>query len=391
MTNNELISSLSSLSPKNFIYSLITKKLDSLYKNTASRLRFYFGDEMLFVDNAIGEKIEIIINYIVKCGARTPYHYKYKLNHINIHDIYKIDKGTYLKIDAEPNGDNPSIVYIFGKHYYKHYNRLTKLLNDAPTEKMWVFSIMGNGDVINTPDIRSSTRISFESIRSLQDKRQFSTLFFDPGVEARIREHIDNWLANKDTMMSRGLLFKTGILLYGEPGTGKTSIAKAIATYLNCALITIDMSTFKYINIPDITETINADDSTYVILLDDIDVIITNSRDDESTLDDKGMIHKMLSFLDSTNSPNNVFFVATTNKIELFDAAITRSGRFDDIIEIGDITKDTARKMCDSFKLPDKIKDEILDEYGEFDTINPATLQTQIISKINKKEVYMDE
>lgn len=214
-------------------------------------------------------------------------------------------------------------------------------------------------------------------------------MYLDGDIEHKIKSHIDNWLSNKETYKSRGITFKTGILLYGSPGTGKSSIAAAVADYLNCDVIMIDSATFKDLNINEVTGSINADERMYVVLLDDIDVILTSRDDENATTDDKATIAKLLGFLDSSNSPDNVVFIATTNHIDLFDEAITRAGRFDKVINVDNISRETAFKMCKGFGLSDKDSQELLSN-DKYKKINPANLQARIIDKIrssiNNKE-----
>ena len=143
----------------------------------------------------------------------------------------------------------------------------------------------------------------------------------------------------------------------------------------------IDSASFRNLNVNEVTASINADDRMYVVLLDDIDVKLTSRDDEKSTTDDKEAIAKLLGFLDSSNSPDNVIFIATTNHIELFDEAIKRAGRFDKIIEVENISKNTAHRMCEGFGLSSKDAKEVLHEYNK-DIINPADLQVKILEKI---------
>ena len=91
------------------------------------------------------------------------------------------------------------------------------------------------------------------------------------------------------------------------------------------------MNSFKTLNVSMLTQSINADDKQYVILLEDIDTIFNSLDRTSENIDkeEKEIINKMLQFLDSNSSPNNVIFIATTNHIEKLDAAIVREGRFD--------------------------------------------------------------
>lgn len=62
-------------------------------------------------------------------------------------------------------------------------------------------------------------------------------------------------------------------------------------------------------------------------------------------------IHTLLNFLDGTNSPENVIFVATTNYIEDIDSAIIRPGRFDHRFKMGKVDKEMAKKICNNWEV----------------------------------------
>ena len=222
------------------------------------------------------------------------------------------------------------------------------------------------------------------SIKSFVERRGFDTLFFNGNIHDEIREHIDNWEKCADTFRERGLTHKTGILVYGKAGTGKSTLARALASELNYNLVSIDTSTFDNINLIELTNAINNDNMKAIIFIDEIDAIF-KSRDDGDTTDaQKARVNKLLTFLDGVNSPNNCIFLATTNYYNKLDAAVKRKGRFDKVIELTDINKETAFKMCKSFGLSTESCRKIVDEYKK-DLINPADLQDKIISVIRKE------
>lgn len=223
----------------------------------------------------------------------------------------------------------------------------------------------------------------WSSVKSYIDKRSFDTMFFNGNIKEEILDHIDNWEKSEDIFQSRGLTHKTGILVYGAPGTGKSTLAKALASELDYSLISIDTSTFDDINLVELTNAINNDNMNVVIFIDEIDTIF-KSRDEDSTDDQKARVNKLLSFLDGVNSPNHAIFVATTNYFDRLDAAVKRKGRFDKVIELTDINKDTAKKMCKSFGLSEESTEKIIKSYRKA-SINPADLQDKIISVIRKE------
>lgn len=234
----------------------------------------------------------------------------------------------------------------------------------------------------------SGERDGWTSIKSFVEKRGFDTLFFDGNIHQEIKDHIDNWEKCEDVFAKRGLTHKTGILVHGKPGTGKSTLAKAIASDLNYVLISIDSSTFDNINLIELTNAINNDDMKAVIFIDELDTIF-KSRDDDTTDDQKARVNKLLSFLDGVNSPNHAIFVATTNYFNKLDSAVKRKGRFDKVIELSDMSSETAMKMCKSFGLSYESSVDIIDGY-KGKKINPAELQDKIISVIRKELVADD-
>ena len=227
------------------------------------------------------------------------------------------------------------------------------------------------------------------SIVSDMQTRNIDTLFYNEGVKENILSHIDGFIENQYIYKERNLLYKTGILLYGVPGTGKTSLATALATYYNYDLIIVDMNTFDRLDVSMLTNCINADTSKFIVLLEDIDTIFnTLNREDSSQSadkDEKKVINKLLQFLDSNSSPTDVIFIATTNHIEKLDSALTRSGRFDLIQSIDPVNKAVAQEMCRSFNVPEEDIDSIIGEAGD-GIYNQSTLQTDILAYFKKKE-----
>jgi SpoVK/Ycf46/Vps4 family AAA+-type ATPase len=143
------------------------------------------------------------------------------------------------------------------------------------------------------------------------------------------------------------------------------------------------MSEFSKINTDFLATTINADDKFYIVVLEDIDCVIGDRQDENDDLENKKNVNKLLQFLDSTSSPTNVVFVATTNHVDKLDDAIKRDGRFDLIVNIGNINKECAYKMCESFGIKDRTKIEsILDGQMTDNKINPAKLQNLILQNI---------
>lgn len=128
-----------------------------------------------------------------------------------------------------------------------------------------------------------------------------------------------------------------GILLHGKPGTGKTMIAKAIATDTSSNFITVGCAdllsslvgeTEK--NIKEVFEKARKA-SPCVLFMDEIDSIIPARN---SNINDNRIVSQILIELDGAVTSDGVILIGATNALKLIDKAVLRPGRFDKIIEI---------------------------------------------------------
>ena len=140
------------------------------------------------------------------------------------------------------------------------------------------------------------------------------------------------------------------------------------------------MNTFDRLDIDMVTKCINGDEKTYLVLIEDIDTVFNVNRDQESLgKDDKKVVNKLLQFLDSNSSPNNVIFICTTNYREKLDVALLRKGRIDKNVYIGPIDKEKAEQMVRSFDLTEESVQEILAKFKDDEKINQSSLQGEIL------------
>lgn len=131
-----------------------------------------------------------------------------------------------------------------------------------------------------------------------------------------------------------GFVHKRGVLLYGEPGCGKSSIIRLLADE-------IILQGGIVFSIDDFSEA-----SQFVSLFRQVErnrPIMTIQEDIEGLFsDDKDQIKAALSFLDGQDQVNNIVHVATTNEPErIADRFIKRPGRFDVVIGINKPTAET--------------------------------------------------
>ena len=378
------------------------------------KLQEKFGRPFMIDRENYGESIRqaVINQFIKKYDKHFDDHTQDKNGSIRLNDdsmllipLYKDKKGyTGMYVATGVNIGNSEMrfltnnpvssedifIYIFGKRMQKYAKELENLI-EAEFNK--------NSFGIFTIDKSSGNRES-ESLDILYmdlEPRSLNTLYFSDREKEDICALIDRFEGNSSFYKDRQLLYKTGILLHGQPGTGKSSLIKALGSTYGRSLVSINVNNIKYINLNSLTQSINVDDvRKYIIMLEDIDTLYLNR--DESEEADKMTINKLLQFLDSNTSPNNVIFIATTNHIERLDQALLREGRFDLKVEVNPLLAKDANAFIKSFGLNEKEADEIKEAMVEKNKgisqdangnmrYNQSTLQAMILSKINKKDL----
>lgn len=216
-------------------------------------------------------------------------------------------------------------------------------------------------------------------------KRSFDTIFHQK--KDQIIKFLDNFKEKREIYERNGLPYKTGLLLYGPAGTGKTSIVKAIASYMGYSLLIpppngssieiLDLKPRTVVCIEDIDRLLhmeNVDTKSKKINPLNTETITPNTKGINNSI-----LHNYLQLFDGLTAQNEVIFIATTNHIEKLPPELIRDGRFDCKIHLDNIDKNSAEQMCNSFNV--KLSD-IVSADQEY-PINPAYLQNQILQKIN--------
>lgn len=231
-------------------------------------------------------------------------------------------------------------------------------------------------------------------------KRTFENTFIPSAQELLIKESLDKFISNRQWYIDCNIPYHFGILLYSDPGTGKSTLVQAIADYINAELIT-----FPGDRISELPQHIGTDicrdtcdpKSYRVVCVEDIDCGFAQSKyetsidayDDEKRYKRKVGLAEILNCIDGLQAPRNTIYIFTTNHIEKLDPALIRPGRCDLKIHIPSMTHEMFVKFC-KYHFGDNAESHINKHYPS-DRYNAKPLTFAEIQIDVMKGITLDE
>ncbi len=171
--------------------------------------------------------------------------------------------------------------------------------------------------------------------------------------EQEIKEIIELPLKNPKLFEKIGIEPPKGILLHGPPGTGKTLLAKAVAASTNSTFIEVVGSELvqKFIGegaklVKEIFQ-LAREKAPSIIFIDELDAIAA-TRVDIGTSGEREVqrtFMQLLSEVDGFEPLGNVKIIGCSNRKDILDAAITRPGRLDRLIDVPLPTEEGIREI----------------------------------------------
>lgn len=164
------------------------------------------------------------------------------------------------------------------------------------------------------------------------------------GLEKQItelKEAVVLPLTHKDLFEEIGIRAPKGVILYGPPGTGKTLMARACAGQTKSTFLKLAGPQLVQMFIGDGAKLVRdafalaREKAPTIIFIDELDAIGTKRFNSEKAGDrevQRTML-ELLNQLDGFSSNDDVKVIAATNRIDILDPALLRSGRIDRKIE----------------------------------------------------------
>lgn len=186
-----------------------------------------------------------------------------------------------------------------------------------------------------------------------QFKRAFDSVFLEDYKKDKIIKTLENFRNREDWYIKNGIPYQLGILLYGSPGTGKSSLIKALASHLDYKTYYIDSKSLHKL-----PSAISSLPNNVLLVIEDIDTnSVTHTRKGDNkfekpfNLDELNdlSLSTILNSLDGFFSSHGRILIATTNHIKKLDPALIRAGRIDLKVEVGYVNKEILKQFIDNF------------------------------------------
>lgn len=211
------------------------------------------------------------------------------------------------------------------------------------------------------------------------------TLAMEAELKQRIIEDLARFVKRKEYYKRIGKAWKRGYLLFGPPGTGKSSLIAAIANYLRFDIYDLDLK--EVTSNARLKKLLVAMTNKSVLVIEDIDCSIDlRNRDEEDEnkkkSNDDVTLSGLLNFIDGlwSTSGEERIIVLTTNYKDRLDPALLRPGRMDMHIEMGYCGPNSFKVLAFNYHAVDEhpLFEEIEELLKEVD-ITPAEVAEELL------------
>jgi transitional endoplasmic reticulum ATPase len=157
-------------------------------------------------------------------------------------------------------------------------------------------------------------------------------------IKKELREAVEMPLEDSESFARMGIRPPKGVLLFGAPGTGKTLLARALATESKANFISIKGPEIMSKWVGESEKAVRMifkkakQVSPSIVFLDEIDSIAPRRGSHFDSGSTERVVNQLLTSLDGLEDMEGVFVIAATNRPDIVDSALLRPGRFDKLL-----------------------------------------------------------
>lgn len=268
-----------------------------------------------FIDRAVIEGDEIIL-------YAQNNRYKVVKDSVNLSELFKVapieNKQTYVD-----TSEILTILIVFAAFFIilAALARVKKKEQTAELKNGEKAEATGVEGLLNSFALPVISNVSFADVAGIDD------------VKSELAEIVD-FLKNPMKYKNFGIKMPKGVLMVGPPGVGKTLVAKAVAGEANVPFFYQNGASFVQIYVGMGAKRVRelfSKAKAYapsIIFIDEIDAV-GKSRGGGRNDEREATLNQLLTEMDGFEDNSGVIVIAATNRIEMIDEALLRSGRFD--------------------------------------------------------------
>ncbi|GMM51281.1 bifunctional AAA family ATPase chaperone/translocase [Starmerella bacillaris] len=183
-------------------------------------------------------------------------------------------------------------------------------------------------------------------------KRSLDSVILASGVKERLLGDIESFLDSQKWYSDRGVPYRRGYLLYGPPGSGKTSVIQALAGELDYNICILNLAEVTLTD-DRLNHLLNNVPPRSFLLLEDVDSAFNEARKKNAEFGSGVTFSGLLNSLDGVTSAEERIVFMTTNHPERLDPALIRPGRVDFKALIDNATPNQVKNMFQQFYGPE--------------------------------------
>ncbi|KAG0798240.1 hypothetical protein G6F57_006043 [Rhizopus arrhizus] len=209
-------------------------------------------------------------------------------------------------------------------------------------------------------------------------RRLLDSVILDTGIKERIVNDVKAFIMNGKWYNERGIPYRRGYMLYGPPGSGKSSFIQALAGELEYNICILNLSE-RGLTDDRLNHLLSNVPERSIMLLEDIDAAFTKrTQTDNQGYQSMITFSGLLNALDGVASAEERIIFLTTNHVEKLDPALIRPGRVDLKEYLGNASDYQIRKMFLRFYDDEKLADRFVEKL-KGKKVSTASLQGHFV------------
>ena len=213
-------------------------------------------------------------------------------------------------------------------------------------------------------------------------KRDPTTLCLPSGFFDELLGRAAEFLNSREDGEAVGAPWRLGVLLHGEPGAGKTSIAHALASTLNRRLTVVSLTHLD--SDDDLASAFDGVREDSIVPIEDVDCAF---HERQSVDADGFTFSGFLTCIDGVIAPQNGrILIMSTNRIDRLDPALIRPGRVDVNLEVPLLKRQAATDYAARHFPHVANRHELVDEVPVFERPTSAMLINRLMQQSSRRD-----